>query len=380
MKIGVGVLLVGLLIIGISFVAPTFQIIGAGGGTGGTTTTYTYSLSGSFYASPTNFNLGSSTTLILKVTGEKNSPTALFEVNGNIVHEAVITSDTIYSYTYTPSSIGTFGTSIVYVSYAEFTSSGSYVVKSTIGGSTLTILSTTPVVPVINSIEGQPNPATVGQTVDFSASINWEGGTSQEVSWYVNNAIISGSSYTFGTAGTYLIEVKATDNNGFATDSFSEVVNSPIITQNYTLTNVGTFYYSYDNSSLKQIGSSNITVVPTTYPVSVSFYYVENNGQTQNMQNVYITYNNAVYQLTKTTDYNGYTTYITVISVQPSVNVVSGFITPISQAHELPVQAFSTELVADQINFHTQPLFNEYTLIAGGVVVVLGLFMIIRRR
>ena len=408
-SIGILLILAGIVLIGAAFVSPSFMIIGSSGvgpnsGTGGTTSgeigggsgpsggstvsTVYYTLGGSLTATPTTVNSGQSITLTFIVRGETNTPTAIFRLNGNTnIHSVQITGIGSYSYTWSTSGIsGTYTTEIAYIS--EYTSGG-YTQWSYLMGPTLTVNKAISK-PVILSASASSNPATTGNTVSFTATINWGNSVGSE-KWIVNQNDLTGNQYTFQNAGTYTVEVEASNSAGIGTYTFNEQVNAPTVTNptnttntttpppNTNLTNVGTFWMA-TNSTLGTVeltATSNISLSPSVYLGTTTFYYVETSGMTENMNSLYMVINNQIYDisLTNTTTINSHIAYYLHVKLGAGLVTVAGFVTP-SNGNPA-IQVVST-VINDQST--TQILYvNYFTMGLGAALVIIGLFLIIRR-
>ena len=400
MKFTFGILFVfvGALLIGASFVSPTFMVITGGGG-GGQAVSYT--LDGTLSANPTSFNSGSSTTLTFLVTQESNSPSIEFMIGTSAVHSTVVSQDG--SYTYTWNSGGFSGSAQTEIRYISAISSNGEIYWSTIYGPTLHVQGQI-TIPNIESASSSANPATVGNVVDFSSTINWDGQVGTVV-WSINGQQISGNEYTFQSSGIFTVEVSATNSAGTSTYTFNEQVNNVASTGtggtgtggtgtggtgtgsgsngtgtvNTNLTNIGTFWLA-TNSTLGNIqldNKVNISLPENVYLKTVTFYYVENHGTTENMKSLYLVVNNQIYtiSLTNSTLFEGHLAYYIKVNLGAGKITVSGFITPSNNL--LPIQLFST-LFNDQ-SIKQITTVNYITMIFGFGLVGIGLFLIFRR-
>lgn len=160
----------------------------------------------SFSGSPNPSTTGQNVAFSSSINWNGNTGSITYSVNGNSVGSDY-TFNQPGSYTVTLTAVNAIGSTSK--SYTQ-------VVQSSVSK------------PSIESISANPNPAIAGTTVDFSSVVNWNGNTGTIV-YEINGHQISGTSYTFNSAGNYTITVVSTNSAGSTSSSIKEVVNNPAI-------------------------------------------------------------------------------------------------------------------------------------------------------
>ena len=385
--------IIGVVFVLIGMTAPglaPLQVIGYGGGSGGGTTSsydYTWTISGSISQNPTAMPYGQSVTLIVDVTSYSSSGGGgaggiQWVVDGTVVHAVSISGIGVWSYTYIPV-VGSHSWDVRYLSSAS--STGGMHFGSFGSGSFTVTQAVTP--PTIDSISSSLNPSTVGTSISFDASISWNGNVGGVI-WYVDGSLISGNSYVFNTAATYTIEAYAQNSAGSTSKIMSQVVNplgggttnGTTNGTNTNLNNVGSFYYSVNESNAaKMTNSLNYTFTSLNATTKVAFYYVMTNGQTQNARAYYVSLydmnTGATIQLTiptsNVTTLFGDTTYYAITTLGVGQYKVTGFVLP---SNGNP----AVDIVSSQINIQitsntVSHTVNYIDVSIGGILLVVGL-------
>ena len=234
MKFGAIAVIIGVIIIVIGFAAPTMQIATASNGV-------THSLTGSVSVSKSTYTSGSSIPLTFRWTSETNDPTAIWSIleagsgqpRFNVFSLPITTQSGSHTYYWSGEEAG-------HIYYFSVSYMYDYPLESGVGGfASFSISGPTPTssLPEIKTISGTPNPATVGQTVTFTASVDWKGDVGRLI-WTVNGNLISGNTYTFTNTGKYIIQASASNSAGSTSSAnFYEVIGtvsappSPVITE-----------------------------------------------------------------------------------------------------------------------------------------------------
>ena len=242
--------------------------------------------------------------------------------------------------------------------------------------------------PVIVSASGTPNPAKVGDTVTFSANVNWNDDIGT-LTWEVNGQAISGDIYTFNSAINYTITVVASNNVGTTTYTFSEVVNtiSTPTPVTVSLKNIGTFYMVANGKIYELNGRANVNITTTKYVVPATIYYVENNGTTQGLSGITIDVNSNTYTLetTNVTNYDGHTAYSMALNFESGNYTLTGYLHETSnptsiQAFSLEVNNLAPATPATPLQQATSHFTSEinYTAIIVGIIIMIGGVVLIR--
>lgn len=366
-----------IIIVGVVFLALSFAVPSTLGYTQGGTT-YTWSLQGSISTSSTNIQAGTSVTLTADVTGFSATTGAggtslTFFANGNnVASVSTIAGTGTYTAKWTPTSPGSYTITAKYLSGFS-TDSTSIVTYSTFGGSISTnVLSSKP---TIANAYATPNPVIAGNTTAFTASVSWNGNTGT-LNWSVSGGTSisggSGNTFLFTSAGTYSVTATATNEYGSATYTFT--LN---VTASQVVKNVGTFYVRLPSGTLTKLTSTtNIVLKFSSYPANLTMYYVENNGNTTNMDYAYVTLNGNQVKLSTPASVNGNAAYMGSITFNNEGSyTLSGYIEPSFGAAS--VQVFSitgstsgTSGASTSLTTFNAPLFyiGVFVLIAGGVV------------
>lgn len=379
------VAIIGVIFVVLGTIAPTVAPLqvataGGGGGGGGGSYDYMWSVSGSLASSPSTVDAGKSVILTIDVTSYANyggggADSLLWYVNGTVVYGTTIAGTGSVSYTYDPTA-GSYSWHAEYISEESSSGGTKY---SSFGSSSFYVQ---PVYnpPTITSISSSQNPSLAGQTVSFSASINW-GGQVGTVSWLVNGNSISGSSYKFLDPGTYDIEAYVQNTIGSASDTLSQQVN-PQPTTNTTNTtntnpeNVGSFYYASGNAFIQMTNSMNSTISIKNASIKLVFAYVLTDGTTKNVASYYLSVFNIntgnTTQLkiwsTNYSQVNDQPAYYVITSLGIGNYVITGFVVPSNGNPAL-------NIVSSHLNIESQltSKTNTYNYVDIGV----GSFMIL---
>lgn len=292
MKIGIIAVLIGLLLIGMAFVVPNFAVVNAG-------------------TSPTTSStpIENTTLNMVKFEGNGNNPilsdsNCKITMTSTVIHERLyggqtfsINSLEIWTQAYQQISSGSYGflysVGFVNLSYNGLVSSYSIPnplsangLSTSEGSSWYLILN-----PTFNILSGE-YPTSEQITVTFMIENSALPYTSQSL---VNILTISNT----GTqrTGEYYPYNPATFGYGFI----------------YPMTNIG-HYYIFVPTKNTWVELTQNTVVNlnfTSYPASIEFAYVMDNGTTTDLSSLYLNFNgnNVPISLTNQTQINGYTAY-----------------------------------------------------------------------
>ncbi|WMT49953.1 MAG: PKD domain-containing protein [Thermoplasmatales archaeon] len=276
----------------------------SGGSPGGTNQTWTISLDGTTSsgtldifspvltvtssASPTGIDEGQSLSLNESVSNGAGGNTYAWSASGA---SGSFSSTTASNPTWTASGTGSVTFTLT------VTQSGGY----TFQGTTSAEINSDPAV----TISSSPSTSDVGQRVDFSTAASGGSGTYSSYSYVLydgtstsDSQLTSGTtssfSYTFASAGQFLLDYSVTDSNGYTkTTSLTQIVNTdPSVSisssqnptdtgKSITLTasvSGGTTPYSYQwyEDSNAVSGATSSTYSPGTYSASGTYnYYVE---------------------------------------------------------------------------------------------------------
>jgi hypothetical protein len=124
---------------------------------------------------------------------------------------------------------------------------------------------------------------------------------------------------------------------------------------------------------------SNISITAPSYPVSMTIYYVENHGITQNLSGISINVNSNTYilSLQNSTTYNGNTAYAMQVNLPAGSYVVTGYLQVASNPNS--VQAFSIVVY----NTQSAPppvliIHVDYMAIIIGIIMMIGGVILMR--
>ena len=341
--IGVVFVLIGVYVPTVAPLAILSSPPNSGGGTGSTTGTTgtsgttspgpvsgaSFVVSGSLAESAVSLMAGSSIKLTITVSSFSSNPAGessviYWDVSGVNVHAQDISSTGTWSYTYVPSA-GSYTWVAKYVS-AESSTSASYASFGSLSFSVTQIVNA----PVINSISSSQNPSSVNASVTFTANVNW-GGDTGTITWYVDDSLISGNSIVFTSAGSYTIEAVAVNSAGSATKFMTQDVS------NVTLQNVGTFWYSVNDSNDAQMTlGTNMTFETHAAYLPAAFYYVFSAGQTIGASSYYISLYDInttfAYSITfstnNVTSVQGNTAYYLLTDLPAGSYIITGYVVP----------------------------------------------------
>jgi hypothetical protein len=382
MKFGAIAVIIGVIIILLGFSFPTMQIAPSP-----ISVNTSYYLEGTTSVSQSLYSVGESVPLTFTWSYEHNNPVAIWDLTsifGKTIHvfsKNITTQSGSYTFYWNDSLAGKYEFNVEYLTaYPD--------IYTRLGFATFSVTSqsTPATIPTIETVSGSPNPVYTGQTVTFSANVNWNGQPTGFINWEINGDFINGNTYVFNTAGTYKITVDASNNVGSDYKSFDEVVNSvnspsnPNSTSNIMpeLKNVGTFYMVASGQTYNLANSVNVNITAITYPVSIIIYYVQNHGQTQNLSGIVIAIGSNVYTLSlqNKTTYNGYNAYVMQLKLQAGSYTMTGYLKVTLSLN--PIQAFSvvvnniqstqaTSTSAPTLAFHI-----NYVVIIVGILVMIG--------
>ena len=386
MKFGAIIAVVGVIVLILGFAVPTMQIEPARTVCPGCGSyTEYYNLTGSVSVSQSTYTPGVSIPLTFTWTSESNSPTAIWDIitSGGVTHvfsKQIGTQSGSYTYNWNGASAGTSYTFNVEYIHESVDFENIY---NTIGQASFSVSgsSSSISIPTIETVSGTPNPITAGQIGTFNSNINWNGQTGT-VTWEVNGNSIYGDQYVFNSVGTYTVTAQATNSAGTSYKSFNEVVNSANPTPTNTLPelkNVGSFYIVANGQTYNLGNVSNISITAPSYPVSITIYYVENHGITQNLSGISINVNSNTYilSLQNSTTYNGNTAYAMQVNLPAGSYVVTGYLQVASNPNS--VQAFSIVVY----NTQSAPppvliIHVDYMVIIIGIIMMIGGVILMR--
>ena len=389
-----------LLVIGVVFVligvyAPTVAPLailnglpnsGAGitgsttGSTGTAGSSVSFVVSGSLAESAVSLMSGSSITLTITVSSFSSNPAGessviFWDVSGVNVHAQDISSTGIWSYTYVPSA-GSHTWVAKYVS-TESSTSASYASFGSLSFSVTQIV----YAPVINSISSSQNPSSVNASVTFTANVNW-GGDTGTTTWYVDDSLISGNTAVFTSAGLYTIEVVVVNSAGSATKFMTQDVN------NVTLQNVGTFWYSVNDSNDAQMTlGTNVTFETHAAYLSAAFYYVFSAGQTIGASSYYISLYDInttfAYSITfstnNVTSVHGNTAYYLLTDLPAGSYIITGYVVPSDGSSTINVVNSQINVVITTYGMSSLVPTTNFVDIGIGVVFMLSALVVWRK-
>ena len=154
----------------------------------------------------------------------------------------------------------------------------------------------------------------------------------------------------------------------------------------YPMQNIGGYYvYQPENKTWVPLTkTTTITLSYTNFPVSIEFAYVENNGSTTDLGSMYLSMNgnNMGIAETNQTTVDGYTAYSILIYItQPGSYTINGYVgTTYNTNLQLMSFVYNTQTQGGSGGSIGTQSFNSTTLIIGFVVLVIGGLLIWRRK
>ncbi|MEM4068191.1 MAG: hypothetical protein QXV17_15180 [Candidatus Micrarchaeaceae archaeon] len=210
-----------------------------------------------------------------------------------------------------------------------------------------------------------------------------------------------GTTVEFSWSGTITITGQETSYTASSTTTWTGSANYYAYFENPQMSNLGAFYVSLsgsgtsssENTPIEITNSSVITYNVTSFPVVLTVYYVEINGATTYMNEVYVTFSGSssniqLYPVSSSagsysTTVDGYQAYANTISISsPGSYTIHGYVKANSTAGGNTVQLMSFGFDIPQ-NSSTLPTFtiNQIvSMIAGAFLVVVGLIGVVTRR
>lgn len=149
------------------------------------------------------------------------------------------------------------------------------------------------------------------------------------------------------------------------------------------LTGLGEFGISANGYPFQYITpSTNLTMQFTSFPTPITFYYVENNGATVGMSEIYVTENGANLVLwsaanggTKTT-VNGFTAYEFTESMSAGTYTINGYVTNATSGSPIQLMSLFANIPLPQPSLTLNQMLS---MALGAFLVVVGAVMIVRR-
>lgn len=156
-----------------------------------------------------------------------------------------------------------------------------------------------------------------------------------------------------------------------------------------SLRGLGTFGISAPGYPFQYVTpSSNVSMTFSTFPQTITLYYVETNGATVGESEIYVTINGATVVLwsqvngpVSTTTINGYQAYYTQDSLSAGKYTINGYVTNASsgQATQLMSIGMDFPTVGTGNVFPTLTLGQEISIAFGAIIALIGLALIVRR-
>ena len=152
------------------------------------------------------------------------------------------------------------------------------------------------------------------------------------------------------------------------------------------LTDVGEFGISAPGYAFQYITpTTNLTMQFSSYPQSITFYYVENKGSTLGASQIYITVNGAKLVLWSqspggtTTTVNGYNAYEVQDSLNAGQYTINGYVTNASSGSAVQLMSIGMGLPTVGPVISSLTLGQEVSMAFGAILAVVGLALIVRR-
>ncbi len=152
------------------------------------------------------------------------------------------------------------------------------------------------------------------------------------------------------------------------------------------LTNVGEFGISAPGHAFQYITpTTNLTMQFSSYPQTITFYYVENSGPTSGASHIYITVNGATLTLWSqspggtTTTVNGYNAYEVSDSLNAGQYTINGYVTNASSGNAVQLMSIGIGFPTVGPVISSLTFGQEVSMAFGAVLALIGMALIIRR-
>ena len=154
----------------------------------------------------------------------------------------------------------------------------------------------------------------------------------------------------------------------------------------YPMTNMGGYYVYQpaNNTWVPLTKTSSITLSYTSFPVTIEFAYVENNGTTTDLGSMYLTMNgnNLAIAQTNQTSIDGYTAYSILIHIaSPGTYTINGYLgTTYNTNLQLMSFVYNTASQGGSGQNVTPSGVNYLTLGIGSILILIGGILVWRRK